>query len=258
MKRFSLVLLALALGAAGPAANLRAQEAAATASTVGAPPADPDLPQPFDFNALQPLLQKSPFNRVVDFAETYQLTGIARVDGKAIATLMHRETKKRYVVSDEPNVLGWRLTDVTGDQEVKTAQIKIEVGSEVVTLRYSKESIQPEANKPSSSSNGRSGWGGPYKPGDPRPDIHSLKDEDVYRKMSDGREYYRGSAYLTDAQYDKYRNSLSREGHDKFREVMTSSADRMKTQNADQRADFSRRVFEKIAAEDSGSPQGGR
>ena len=102
----SLLLTVLALGVNFTSVDLRAEMPVAS---------DPDLPQPFDSSALQAMMQKSPFNRVVDFAETYLLTGIARVDGKAMATLMHRETKKRFVVSDEPNAQGWRLAGVSGD-----------------------------------------------------------------------------------------------------------------------------------------------
>lgn len=204
--------------------------------------ADPDLPQPFDASALQAMVHNPPFNRVVDFAESYLLTGIAHVEGKVMATLMHRETKKRFVVSDEPNSQGWRLAEVTGDSELKNAQIKLVVGPEVVTLRY-----DAVANTPTPATRGPSRYG---PSSGPRPDIHSLTDADVIRKDENGKEYVRGSSYLTDAQYERYRNGLSREAHDKYREVIRDNRDRMFKYNADQRADFSRKVFEKIEAED--------
>ncbi len=58
------------------------------------PASDPDLPQPFDYRALQSVVTQSPFSRTVSFDQTYQLTGIAYVDGHPVATLLNRETKK--------------------------------------------------------------------------------------------------------------------------------------------------------------------
>lgn len=246
MKRPLIAFLALCAGAAAAPLEVHAQGAAETTAA----PADPDLPQPFDTTALRTKLQNRPFNRVVDFNETYLLTGIAHVDGKPMATLMHRETKKRYVVSDIPNDQGWRLTSITGESELKTAQIKLQVGGEEVTIRYDKTASTPV---PPQSSRGFSRFG---PPSGPRPDIHSLTDADVVRKDEDGKDYVRGSAYLTDAQYERYRSSLSREGHDKFRQVLRDNREKMFQYSADQRADFSRRVFEKIEAEEGGRSGG--
>jgi hypothetical protein len=65
-------------------------------------PGDPDLPQPIDSAAAQEILANSPFTRSLDLSHTLQLTGIAYVEGHPMATFFNRETKRSFVLSDEP------------------------------------------------------------------------------------------------------------------------------------------------------------
>lgn len=194
------------------------------------PQPDPDLPQPLDVSALQPLLANPPFNRVVDFADSLLLTGVATVGGKPMATLMDKETKKNYVVSEEPNAQGWKLVGATESSELRYTQIKLMVGPEIVTLRYSESQLNPS----------RVGTGGVKYP----------TKEEAIRKDQDGKEYVRGSAYLSQADQDYYHKTMSREAHDKFRDVIRNNRDKMFQMTDEQRASFSKKVFDNIAAGD--------
>ncbi|MDB6120396.1 MAG: hypothetical protein JWO08_4177, partial [Verrucomicrobiaceae bacterium] len=84
---------------------------------------DPDLPQPFDATVLTPILTNSPFNRAVNLSDSLVLTGMATVDGKPMVTLMDKELKRTYVVTDEPNENGWKLAEVPHQVELKKALV---------------------------------------------------------------------------------------------------------------------------------------
>ncbi|MDB6075104.1 MAG: hypothetical protein JWO89_2744 [Verrucomicrobiaceae bacterium] len=193
---------------------------------------DPDLPQPLDVSTFQPLLANPPFNRVVDFTESLLLTGVATVGGKPMATLMDKATKKSYVVSEEPNAQGWKLVQALGSNELRLTQIKLMVGPEIVTLRYSESQLNPA----------KVGSGTVKYP----------TREEAIRKDQDGKEYVRGSAYLSQADQDRYHNGISREAHDKFRDVIRDNRDKMFQMTDEQRAAFSKKVFDRISADDKG------
>lgn len=212
---------------------------------------DPDLPQPLDTSALASAVHSSPFNRVVSFADTYSLTGVAWVDGKPLATLVNNETKKRFVVTSEPNAEGWKLADATLTTDPKYSSVKLIVGGEEVALRYT----MPAASEKSGSHG--SGWAS--RDGKRREveavDIHNLKEEDYIRKDRDGKPYIRGSIYLPTEDRDKYYNDLSREAHEKFLNVIQDNRNYMFKASPDERAAFSKKVFDRVLAEDKG---GGR
>ena len=104
---------------------------------------DQDLPQPFNGAEAEALLANSPFTRSLNLSDSIHLTGIAYVDGHPVATLHNWETKESYVVSDEPNAQGWKLVDMSSKTELKRTQIKIMMGPEVVTVRFSDEPVKP-------------------------------------------------------------------------------------------------------------------
>lgn len=200
--------------------------------------ADPDLPQSFDPSALAPLVQQSPFNRVVSFEETYLLTGIAHVEGKPLATLMNKETKQRFVVSEEPNSQGWRLAEASTTNDVHEAAVKLYFGDEEVYLHYTDVLKLPEKK---SSSRRR----------EVTPvDIHKLAESDYIRKDENGKPYVRGSIYLPTEDRDRYYNSMSSAARDRFRQIVRDSRDKMFSYSPDQRATFSKQAFDKAEAED--------
>jgi hypothetical protein len=201
---------------------------------------DPDLPQSFDPSALTSLVHQSPFNRVVSFEDTYLLTGIAYVEGKPLATLMNRETKQRFVVSDEPNAQGWRLAEASTTTDVHEAAVKLYYGEEEVYLHYTDVLKMPD-RKLSSRSGKR----------EVTPvDIHKLAESDYLRKDENGKTYIRGSIYLPTEDRDHYYNGMSTVARDRFREVIRDNRDKMFSFTPDQRAAYTKQVFDQAEAEE--------
>jgi len=104
---------------------------------------DPDLPQPFDIAAAEEILANSPFTRPLNLAHSLQLTGIAYVGGHPVATFFNKETKGSFVLSEEPNALGWRLAETNPRGAIQRTQVKILVMGELVTVAFGDEQINP-------------------------------------------------------------------------------------------------------------------
>lgn len=101
------------------------------------------------------LVTQSPFTRSLNLSDSLILTGIATMDGKKVATLMNKETKETYVVSEEPNAQGWKMVGVAGDEALDRVSAKISVeGGEVVTVRYSDWALKPGEAKPATGGGG--------------------------------------------------------------------------------------------------------
>lgn len=198
---------------------------------VAAGEVDPDLPQPLDPAALAPLIEKPPFTRPIDLSESLALTGIAYLDGRPVATLMDKATKKTYMVSDEPNALGWKLADAAASRDLKLTSVRILVGPELVTIHYDDAQLAPTSR----GGSGPSRW---------------PSNEEVIRNDENGKPYVRASPYLSDADRERYYKSWSREGHEKFREVVRGSRDMMFKASPQERADFAKKAFDKIDAEE--------
>lgn len=180
------------------------------------------------------MLKNSPFSRVVDYTETLQLTGVAWVDGKPMATFMDRVTKKQIIVSDEPNDQGWHLADVTMASDLRDADLKLQVGDEVFTFHYSDAQIHPVTMT-------RTGARVP-----PPNASNSVREE---RSTGEPRGT---SAYLSAADQEYYRKGMSKEARDKFRDSMREHQDRMAKMTDTQRASYSQKVFNKIKAQEQG------
>lgn len=198
---------------------------------------DPDLPQPFEASALVPVVSQSPFTRVVSFEDTYLLTGVAYVDGKPMATVLNKETKQRYVVTNETNALGWKLLDASATSDPKQTKVTLQVGEEEFALSYQQIVVTPSSNR----SSGRR---------EVTPvDIHRLTEAEYTRKDENGKLYVRGSVYLPTSDRDYYYNKMPEAARDKFREVIRNERDRLFKYTPDQRALYVKRVFDKVNAE---------
>lgn len=124
---------------------------------------DSGLPRQVTAGHFDTLKANSPFTRSINLSDSLILTGLATVDGKKVATLMNKQTKETYVVSEEPNPQGWKMVDVAGNDDLETVAAKISVaGGEVVTVRYDESSLKPGEAKPAG------GGGGEIKPGGER------------------------------------------------------------------------------------------
>ncbi len=109
----------------------------------GNSPDDADLPQPVNGAAAQEILANSPFTRSLDLSHTLQLTGIAYVEGHPMATFFNRETKRSFVLSDEPDESGWRLLETHPSPEFARTMVKIQAMNEQVTVGFGDEQIDP-------------------------------------------------------------------------------------------------------------------
>lgn len=195
--------------------------------------ADPDLPQPLDLSVTQSLIEKPPFTRPLDLSDSLQLTGVAYVEGKPVATLVDRATRKNYLVSEVPNELGWHLAEANVSSEMRLTNIKIMVGTELVAIHYGDAQLSPTSK----------GGTGPS---------HYPPDSEAIRNDENGKPYVRASVYLSDADRERYYKNFSREAHDKFRDAVRGNREMMFKASPQERAVFAKKLFDKIEAEDKG------
>ena len=209
-----------------PLSGLPAPEAPARPAL----PTDPDLPQPFDPSQMSTTLKTSPFNRAVNLSESLVLTGMAFVDGKPMATLLDKESKKTYVVSEVPNASGWTLAEATPTTDLKRLQVKVNVAGEVVTIRHDTES-QEEAMKKHKTSPGGTSSGG---------------DE----RRGEDRGFSRGERRGPPPEVMERYNKLSDGAKEKMKQHFTEHKDRLMNMNPEERKSFMEKSFKKIAEED--------
>ena len=187
--------------------------------------ADPDLPQPLDAAALQESLSQSPFTRTVNPAETLQLTGVAFIDGKPVITVKDSLTNKTMVVTDQPNELGWKIAGLAPAAAIQRAEVRIMIGPEIVTLRYS--DAQMAVPK-------RSG----YMPS-------KIPTEAEFTGHDDKGAYVRGMPYLSDADRSKFREVPS-EVREKFLNIVHDQRAMLFKASHEERAAFVKRTFDSV------------
>jgi hypothetical protein len=196
---------------------------------------DPDLPQPFDANVVAPVVQSSPFTRMVNMSDNLVLTGIANIQGKPVATIYNKETKESYVVSEEPNIQGWKLNEAMQTPDITRSQAKITIGGEVVSVRYDSTVMTAENMKKDKKDRGQGGGRGEGEGGDRlRRSGRGPSDEDRKRYES-----------LSDGSKEKFRNMM----REKF------SDEKFRNAPEDERRNLIKREFERIEKEDK---RGGR
>lgn len=197
-------------------------------------PVDPDLPQPFDPGALGTVVSNSPFTRIVSVSDSLVLTGMAYVDGRPVVTIFDKDSKQSIVVSDEPNLKGWKLVSAQPAEKIDRAQAKIAIGGETFSIRHaalSKEDMQKKDNREA-----RREGGGP--PGPP---------------PSGGDDRFRRSRGPSEEDRKKY-ESLSEGAREKFRSALRDKFSDEKFRNASEedRRNAIRSIFDKIEKEDKG------
>ncbi len=202
--------------------------AAALSVRAGENVPDSDLPQPFDLNGAQSLLESSPFTRSLNLSDSLTLTGIAYVEGKPVATLLNRSTKESFIVSEEPNALGWKLTTATPDPELRHTQVRIMVGPEIVTVRYGDEQLSPEHARRSSA-----------------PSVSSNAPSMAYS----GRTSYKSSSYLGENSRERY-YALSEKARESFKESMHKLIDKHPEFTHEQRSVYAEKYYARAQADD--------
>ncbi len=228
-------------GLACLAAILVACSALAQEAPITTPPApaaavvkDPDLPQPFDPKVLAPILTNSPFNRSVNLSDSLVLTGMATVDGKAMVTLMDKELKRTYVVTDEPNENGWKLAEAPHQVELKKALVKISIGSEVVTIRHDREGQEETMKK----------------------DKHSPGSTPQREPSSNDRGYKRGPRTGPSPEQRERWEKLSPESQEKVKNLFRENRERVMSMTDEQRRSFFESNFKTIEEADGANRKG--
>jgi hypothetical protein len=196
---------------------------------------DPDVPEPFDASLAGALLEHPPFTRALNLSESLLLTGVAYVDGKPVATVKDVKTNQSYLVSDEPNAMGWRLAESSPSMRLDRAEVKIMIGTEIVPVRYSETQMVPQKRSGGSSGSSGSGYN-PSRP--PTPEEFTGRDEKG--------AYVRGMPYLNDADREKFRNGISREAREKFLNVVHDNREKMFRASHEERAGFVKKVFDAV------------
>ncbi len=197
---------------------------------------DSDLPQPLDPGVADELLTHSPFTRVVNLEGTLQLTGIAYVDGRPVATLLNRDTKERLTISEEPNAQGWKITDATPSTDLKDTEVQLMIGGQVVTMRYGDEQLTPGASK--------KGEPGVYV-ARPDPGMGGRRDPN-------GEPHVRTSSLLGDNGREMYA-SLSRESRDKLKDAVRAHMEKHPEQTMEQNSAYAQKMFNRIKSDDQKS-----
>jgi hypothetical protein len=195
-----------------------------------APDADPDLPQPLDTAFAHDLMQSSPFTRTVSLEDTFQLTGLALVDGRPVATVVNRLTKERLVVTEEPNARGWRLMEAAGSFDPSLTEVRVMIGTEVVAMHYQNTQLQP---------------GGMNDSG--RRSASRVADA----KSGTGGDKFKASSFLG-ADGKQLYSSLTSEGRDKFRTAMKNYVEKQPNLTPEQGAAYAKKIFARIQAGDAG------
>jgi len=190
--------------------------------------ADPDLPQTFDPAVASPMLENSPFTRSLNLSDSLVLTGIAYIAGKPVATVLNKNTKESYVISEEPNAYGWKLAETSAASSLSRAQAKVMIGAEIVTIRYSDAQMTPDALKK-----------GGYKPG----------GGGESQVSSSNAPPQRSGPRPSKEDMDRY-TSLSDSAKAKFREIMIQSREKMMNATPEERSAYAKKMFEHIEKDD--------
>ncbi len=198
-----------------------------------ATPVDPDLPQAFDPNALTAVVENSPFTRIVSISDSLVLTGMAYVDGKPVVTIFDKTAKQSIVVSDEPNLKGWKLVGAQPSEKIDRAQAKISIGGETFSIRHT-PLTKDDMKKDSRGERREGGPGGPPPSG----------GDDRFRRSN------RGPSEEDRKKYE----SLSENAREKFRNAMREKFSDEKFRNApeEDRRNAVKAIFEKIEKDDKG------
>lgn len=174
-----------------------------------------------DVAVAQPLIANPPFTRSLNLSDSLVLTGIAYINGKPVATVLNKATKESYVVSDEPNAQGWKLSETSASHTLARTQAKLVVGGEIVTIRYSDEPVA-DMGGPRRRDGGEGGEGGGRREGGSRG-----SEEDRQRFMS-----------------------LSDNARSKFIEKMRESREKMGNASSEDRSAYVKKIFESIERDD--------
>jgi hypothetical protein len=173
---------------------------------------------------LSAIIQNSPFTRIVSISDSLVLTGMAYVNGKPVVTIFDKNEKQSLVVTEEPNLKGWKLMEARPMANLDYAQAKIAIGGETFSIRHSM--LDKNDLTKGKSDKGDKG---------PRSD------------SSSGDRFSRGNRGPSEEDRKKY-DSLSDKAKEKFRDAMREkfSDEKFRSAPEEERRGAIRTMFEKI------------
>lgn len=198
--------------------------------------ADAGLPQPFDAGFADELLTHSPFTRIVNLEDSIQLTGIAYVEGRPVATFLNKTTQQQVTVSDEPNPQGWKITEAIPGTELQDTEVRLMIGTEEITMHYGDAQLSP----------------GGAKKGVPTSHVAGSGSGPDSRPNSRGDDHIRTSSFLGENGRELYA-SLSSEARGKLKDAVREYVQKHPEQSVEQNSAYAQKVFSKLKAADQKS-----
>lgn len=105
---------------------------------------DAELPVAVDAAKFADLKKQPPFERTLNFSETWALRGVGQIDEEPIASVFNRHTKKTVTVTrSQANELGWKMVEVVDADELNGVSVKIDFGGEIAEVKYDESQLQP-------------------------------------------------------------------------------------------------------------------
>lgn len=181
-----------------------------------------ELPKPLDLSFAKALIEKPPFTRAVNLAESLHLTGLAYIDGRPVVTVKDNVANKTHVVTEEPNELGWKLVETIPGSHLDLADVRLMIDSEIIAVHYSNTQMAP-AQKSSSK-------------------LARVPTPEEFTGRDSKGPYVRAFAYLSDADRDKVRQA-PREVRDKFLEAVHNQRDALFKASHEKRAEFINKTY---------------
>lgn len=118
----------------------------------------PAIPTPVTAENYPDLLQRPPFRRVLTLSESLILSGVASLPHGKIVTVWDRASARSFVVGAHPNPQGWKLLEVSGNNDLRSVTATIAAGDQKITLRFDPERLTPpkldNTSKPAPRSEG--------------------------------------------------------------------------------------------------------
>ncbi len=208
-----------------------------SALSAAEPVADPDLPQPFDAESVADVFTESAFTRIVNLEDTLQLTGVAYIDGRPVATFYNTATNKHFTVSDEPNADGWHVVGAIPGNDLRETEVQIEIGGETIVARYGSVQLQP----------------GGSKKGEPTSRLAGSTGGNSTLASGKSGARMKTSSYLGQDGKAMYA-ALSPEARGKLKDLVQGFTERHPEMSVEQSSAYAQKVYAKIKAADRPSP----
>lgn len=220
--RGSFLMLAICWATVLPVQS-RGQDSAET--TAGAEEGPVGLPQPLDDSAYSTLLSNPPFTRALNLSESLVLTGVARIDGNPVVTVMDKNTNESFVVSaGRNNLQGWRLLEIEEGTAPEETQARLSVNGENISIRYGAAQLDPVADR-----------GGGSQPGS----ADSGEDGDGERGRGSRRRGF-------DPELMQRMRSMSDEQRQQMRDYFNRNRDRLRGASSDERRQMIQQAIDRV------------